>query len=66
MSSTNVITNRTVKPFIKAVDLYPGFKLEEECFKKAIITNVDQTTTTSKTRSKPIKLRINFDMILDF
>jgi len=47
---SSIITNRTVKPFIKAVDLYPGFKLEEECFSKAIIKDIGQTT--SKSRSK--------------
>ena len=36
------ITNRTVKPFIKLVDLYPGFKLEEECFAKVIIKDVEK------------------------
>ena len=44
---SSVITNKSVKPFIKAVDLYPGFKLEEECFSKAIIKDVD-----SKSRKK--------------
>ena len=36
-----IITNRTVKPFIKAEDLYPGFKEEEKCFSSAIIRDVD-------------------------
>ena len=34
-------TNRTVKPFTELVDLFPGFKLEEECFSKAIINDVN-------------------------
>jgi hypothetical protein len=45
---SSVITNKTVKPFIKAVDLYPGFKLEEECFSKAIIKDVDQKSKFKK------------------
>jgi hypothetical protein len=43
---SSAITNRTVKSFIKAVDLYPGFKLEEECFSKAIIKDVDQKSSS--------------------
>ncbi len=35
------ITNKTVKPIIKAHDFYPGFKEEEECFSNAIIKDVD-------------------------
>ena len=35
------ITNRAVKPFTELVDLFPGFKLEEECFSKAIINDVN-------------------------
>jgi hypothetical protein len=46
--SLNVITNKTVKPFIKAHDFYPGFKLEEECFSKAIIKDVDQKSKFKK------------------
>ncbi len=38
---SSVITNKTVKPFIDAHDFYPGFKLEEECFSKAVIKDVD-------------------------
>ncbi len=38
---SSVITNKTVKPYIDAHDFYPGFKLEEECFSKAIIKDVD-------------------------
>jgi len=47
--SSNLITNRTIKPFIKAHDFYLGYKLEEECFSKDIIKDVDQK---SKFRSK--------------
>ena len=43
----SVITNKTVKPFIKPVDFFPGFKLEEECFSKAVIKDMD-----SKSRKK--------------
>lgn len=42
-STTTIITNQTVKPFIKAHDFYPGFKLEEECFSKAIIIDVERS-----------------------
>lgn len=38
---SSIITNKTVKPFIKAHDFYPGFALEEECFSNAIIKDVD-------------------------
>lgn len=38
---SSIITNKTVKPFIDAHDFYPGFKLEEECFSKAVIKDVD-------------------------
>jgi hypothetical protein len=48
---SSIITNRTVKPFIKAVDLYPGFKLEEECFSKAIIKDIDQNKSKFKKKS---------------
>lgn len=41
---TSIITNETVKPFTKVVDLFPGFKLEEECFSKAIIKDPNETT----------------------
>ena len=46
--TTAQITNRTVKPIIKATDFYPGFKMEEECFSNAIIKDVDQKTTIRK------------------
>jgi hypothetical protein len=46
--STSIITNRTVKPFIQAHDFYPGFKLEEGCFSKAIIKDVDQKSRFKK------------------
>jgi len=48
---SSVITNKIVKPFIKAVDLYPGFKLEEECFSKAIIKDVDQSKSKFRKKS---------------
>ena len=42
---SSVITNKTVKPFIKVdFDFYPGFKLEEECFSKAVIKDIDAKT----------------------
>jgi hypothetical protein len=46
--SFNVITNRSVKAFVQAKDFYPGFKLEEECFSKAIIKDVDQNKSKFK------------------
>jgi hypothetical protein len=46
--STSIITNRTVKPFVEAYDFYPGFKLEEECFSKAVIKDVDQKSRFKK------------------
>jgi hypothetical protein len=49
---SSIITNRTVKPFIKAVDLYLGFKLEEECFSKGIIKEVDQNKSRFKKKSE--------------
>jgi hypothetical protein len=49
---SSIITSRIVKPFIKAVDLYPGFKLEEECFSKAIIKDVDQNKSRFKKKSE--------------
>ena len=49
---SSIITNRTVKPFIKAVDLYPGFKLEEECFSKAIIKDMDSNSKSKKTKDQ--------------
>jgi hypothetical protein len=48
---SSVITNRTVKPYVKAHDFYPGFKLEEECFSKAIIKDVDQKSSKFKKKS---------------
>jgi hypothetical protein len=49
--SSNVITNRTVKAFIQAHDFYPGFKLEEECFSKAIVKDIDQKSSKFKKKS---------------
>ena len=40
---SSIITNRTVKPFIKAEDLYPGFKEEEKCFSSAIIKDMNES-----------------------
>jgi hypothetical protein len=51
---SSIITNRTVKPFIKAVDLYQGFKMEEECFSKAIVKDVDQSTSKSRSRKSDL------------
>ena len=48
---SSIITNRTVKPFIKVVDLFPGFKLEEECFSKAIIKDVNESSRKKKSKS---------------
>jgi len=44
----SAITNRTVKPFIKAHDFFPGFKLEEECYSKAIISDMNQEPRSKK------------------
>jgi hypothetical protein len=49
---STMITNRTVKPFIKAHDFYPGFKLEEECFSKAIISDINDPRSRSKKKGK--------------
>jgi hypothetical protein len=49
--STSIITNRTVKPFIKAYDFYPGFKEEEKCFSKAIVKDIDQKSSKFKKKS---------------
>jgi hypothetical protein len=38
---SSLITNKSVKPYIQMHDFYPGFKLEEACFSKAIIKDVD-------------------------
>ena len=46
--STSIITNRIVKPFIQAHDFYSGFKLEEECFSKAMIKEIDQSRFKKK------------------
>jgi hypothetical protein len=35
-----------MKAFTKAFDFYPGFNLEEECFSKAIIKDVDQNKSS--------------------
>lgn len=35
-------------PFIELHDFYPGFKLEEECFSKAIVKDVDLTKSRFK------------------
>jgi len=43
-----IIMNETVKPFTKVVDLYPGFKMEEECFSKAIIKDVNESPSRKK------------------
>jgi hypothetical protein len=48
---SSVITNRTVKPFIKAHDFYPGFKLGEQCFSKAIIKDMNETKSRFKKKS---------------
>ena len=49
--SSNIITNKTVKPYLEPHDFYPGFKLEEESFSKAIIKDVDHSSK-SKFRKK--------------
>lgn len=49
---SSVITNKTVKPFIDAHDFYPGFKLEEECFSKAIIKDMDSNSKSKKTKDQ--------------
>jgi hypothetical protein len=36
---------------MKAVDLYPGFKLEEECFSKAIIKDIEEKQNKPNSRS---------------
>ncbi|MGB5091580.1 MAG: hypothetical protein WBN72_11605 [Nitrososphaeraceae archaeon] len=46
--SSNVITNRTVKPYMKAHDFYPGVKLEEECFSKTIIKDMNESPSRKK------------------
>lgn len=50
--NTPIITNRTVKPFTKMYDFYPGYKLEEECFSKAIITDPDSSKRKKGIKSK--------------
>ena len=55
-ASTNTqITNKTVKPFIKAHDFYPGFKLEEECFSNAVFKDLDETTPSSRKKKSSTK-----------
>ena len=51
---SSIITNKTVKPYIEAHDFYPGFKLEEECFAKAIIKDVDSKTSKGKKDQEPL------------
>jgi len=43
-----------VKPFIKAHDFYPVFKLEEECFSRAVIKDVDQKITNKTKDQEPL------------
>lgn len=49
---SSVITNKTVKPFTDAHDFYPGFKLEEECFSKAIIKDMGSNSKSKKTNKE--------------
>jgi hypothetical protein len=42
---SSIITNRSVRPFVKVHDFYPGFKLEEECFSKAIVRDLEQKSS---------------------
>jgi hypothetical protein len=53
--SNVAITNRTVKPFIKAHDFYPSFKLEEECFSNAMIKDIDEPARTKKKSKSEIE-----------
>ena len=55
---SSIITNRTVKPFIKAHDFYPGFKLEEECFSKAVIKDVDSKSKKKDHLKRSLKPRL--------